>query len=131
MNKISPLVSVIIPCYNEWNYLLEAVESVEKQSYRNFEIIIVKDFSDHDETLNVCQLLNTQNRAEVIFLEEHSWTATARNKGIAASYGEIIFTLDGDDKIASKFLEKIVLAMINDSNIGFVYTDMYKFNSNI
>tara|TARA_A100001015_G_C14944528_1_gene694050 strand:- start:527 stop:1393 length:867 start_codon:yes stop_codon:yes gene_type:complete len=131
MVEITPLVSVIIPCYNEGKFLLEAVNSVEKQSYKNFEIIIVKDYSDHTETLKVCQLLKSQNRAEVLYLKTHSWTATARNKGIESSNGEIIFTLDGDDTIASDFLEKTVSVLIQKVDIGFVYTDMYRFNSKI
>lgn len=121
----SPLVSVIIPCFKEGDYLLEAVESIEQQTYSNWEIVIGNDCSPDERTNELCRQFENEKRAKVVFLETHKWTAGARNAAIQNSNGEVIFTLDGDDKIAPDFLQKTVPVLLSNKKTGFVYTDMY------
>jgi glycosyltransferase involved in cell wall biosynthesis len=88
-----PKVSVIIPAYNTATYLAEAVESVLKQSFRGFEILIVDDGST-DDTLEVARRFEPQVR---VFSKENGGPASARNLAINNSTGEYLAFLDSDD----------------------------------
>ncbi len=92
-NSISlPLVSVIIPCYNHGKYLIESVESVFSQTYKNFEIIIVDDGSV-DDTRSVAKSLEG---VQYIYQRNQGLSA-ARNTGIKNSKGSYLVFLDADD----------------------------------
>ena len=127
MNKVASKVSVIIPCYNEGKLLLETIKSVEKQTYNNIEIILCNDCSDHEETNKICEQLSESKRVNYIKLNNHRWTAGARNEAIKHSTGDLIFPLDEDDLLHETFLEKVVYHLQTNENIDFVYTDMVLF----
>jgi len=96
MNK-NPLVSVIIPTYNYACFLSEAVESVLKQSYKNWECIIVDDGST-DDTKNVVDLFTAKDkRIKYVCHKKNRGLASARNTGIKESSGKYIQFLDADD----------------------------------
>jgi glycosyltransferase involved in cell wall biosynthesis len=119
--KDKPLVSVIIPVFNQGQYLHEAINSVLKQTYSNFEIIVINDGSDDEVTVETLaglklmfdelRIINTANRGVV----------HARNLGIKEARGEYILPLDADDKIGKEYLEKAVAILLADSNAGIVY----------
>jgi len=109
----SPLVSVIIPCYNYGCYLPEAVESVLNQTYQNFEIIIVNDGSP-DDTKEVAEKLiaeHPQHQIRLINQANSGQPAIARNNGIAEAKGEYILPLDADDKLAPQAIESYIRAV--------------------
>ena len=90
-----PLVSVVIPTYNRGETLLRAIDSVLKQTYQNFEIIVVDDCSQE----NIAQLIRDLNDNRLIF-QRHSNNrggSAARNTGIEKARGEYIAFLDSDD----------------------------------
>ncbi len=121
----SPKVSVIIPCYNYGKYLLETVESVLKQTYKDFEVIIINDGSP-DNTREVAEGLISQNpefSIRLINQRNSGQPAISRNRGIAAAYGEYILPLDGDDMIAPEYLEEAVRILDNDPDVDLVYPD--------
>jgi hypothetical protein len=97
----APLVSIIIPCYEQAQYLSEAVASVVVQTYNNWEIIIVNDGSP-DNTSEVAQKLIAAYPTKNIRLleQENKGSAEARNAGIAIAAGEYILPLDADDKLS-------------------------------
>lgn len=114
-----PKVSVIIPCYNQGQYLNEAVDSILNQSYQDFEIIIINDGSN-DKFTN--DLLLGYNRPKTRVLHTiNQGLSSARNNGIRESKGEYILPLDADDKIALTYLEKAVAILESDNDIGIVY----------
>ena len=114
-----PKVSVVIPCYNQGQYLDEAVDSVLNQTYRDFEIIIVNDGST-DAFTN--QLLSAYHKEKTRVLSTlNGGLASARNAGIRESMGEFILPLDADDRIAPAYLEKAVKVLEENSDIGIVY----------
>lgn len=88
-----PLVSVVIPTYNQPAYLMEAIDSVLNQTMKDFEIIVVNDGST-DDTLN--HLAKYGEGIQVI-TQENAWIGAARNRGIAAARGKYIALLDHDD----------------------------------
>lgn len=105
MNSI--LVSVIIPAYNAEKTLEKCVESVLKQTYQQFEIIIVNDGSK-DNTFAVCEELKKRDRRVLVIHQENGGSSAARNVGINKSKGEYLVFIDGDDTINNHYLEKLI-----------------------
>lgn len=101
MNK---LVSFIIPAYNVGKYLEKCVLSIEKQNYSEIEILIINDGST-DNTLEVSLLLAKQFDNLIVINKENEGVSASRNLGIKKSTGEWIVFVDGDDYLASDFLE--------------------------
>jgi glycosyltransferase involved in cell wall biosynthesis len=118
MAKLTPAISVIIPCYNLGIYLDEAVQSVLAQTMHDLEIIIVDDGSTDKAT---CALLNNFNRPKSrLFRQKNRGLAAARNEGIRQSMGRYICCLDADDRLRPKFLEKAFTVLDTQPDIGFV-----------
>jgi len=96
-----PVVSVIIPSYNLGRFLLAAVESVLRQTYRDFELIVIDDGS----TDNTPELARTFP-AEVRYIrQENRGLSAVRNRGIELARGRYIIFLDADDVLLEKALE--------------------------
>src|SRR5262245_16864302 len=113
-----PLVSVIIPCYNDGSYLDESVSSIKAQTYSDIEIIIVNDGSDDESTL---QKLRSFNDPQITVLhKENGHLSSARNHGIRHAQGRVIVTLDADDKFERTFIEKGVKVLQDDVSVGAV-----------
>ncbi|MDX2231177.1 MAG: glycosyltransferase family A protein [Leptolyngbyaceae cyanobacterium bins.349] len=120
-----PRVSVIMPCYNQGQYLDEAIESVLAQTDQDFEIIVIDDGSTEDRTL---QALQKYERSSVKVLHTaNRGPAAARNLGIQHAQGQYLLPLDADDRIASTFLEKTVPLLDRHPNLGIVYTQAELF----
>src|SRR5918911_141417 len=85
----TPLVSVIIPCYNQGHYLSEAIESVLNQTYPHFEIIVVDDGS----TDNTAEVAASYPKVKLLRQKNHGRPAVGRNNGFHASRGEYIVFL--------------------------------------
>lgn len=94
-----PLVSVIIPTYNRFSYLLNAIESVKKQTYDNIEIIVVNDCSTQSEyytnTLEGCTVINLSKNTRQMF--GHPCVGFVRNRGLKIAKGKYVAFLDDDD----------------------------------
>lgn len=112
-----PKVSVIIPCYNQGQYLDEAVDSVLNQTFEDFEIIIVNDGSTDDFTNNL--LVNYHKPKTKVISTQNQGLPSARNNGIKIASGEYICCLDADDKYHPQFLEKTVAVIENDHEHRF------------
>lgn len=118
MQPQTPLVSIIIPCYNQAHYLKECLDSVFAQSYQNFEVVIVNDGSTNPDTTAILNKL-TYPKLTIIH-QENKGLSTARNIAIQNAKGKYILPLDADDKIAPAFLEKAVQILEENENIGIV-----------
>lgn len=119
-------VSVIIPCYNQAEYLEEAVQSVLQQSFIHWECIIVNDGSC-DETEKIGKkLLAIDSRIKYIF-QENTGLSGARNTGIRLSEGEYILPLDADDKIGADYLSEAIHILESRSDVKIVYCEAEKF----
>ena len=112
-------VSVIIPCFNDGQYINEAIESVRTQTYKNIEIIVCDDGSTEKNTLLILEKCE-QEGIKVLHLKNNG-PASARNRGIEKASGEYILPLDADDKIDKTYIEKAVKIIESDINIGVVY----------
>lgn len=118
-------VSVVIPCFNQGQYVDDAVNSVLKQTYQDFEIIIVNDGSTDQFTSNKLKNYD-QPRTQVIHTHNLGLSA-ARNNGIKAANGEYILVLDADDTFEPSFLEKAVLHLEKEETIGVVTCGIKSF----
>jgi glycosyltransferase involved in cell wall biosynthesis len=125
-NPIS-LVSIIIPCYNQGQYLSAALESVLAQSYLHWECVVVNDASP-DNTLEVAnRYAEMDERIMVLNLEKNGGLANARNRGIAATRGNFIVPLDADDKLHPDFLEKTISVYAAHPGVKVIYSDAWQF----
>lgn len=100
----TPKVSVIIPAYNQANFIDKAIESVLRQTYQDFEIIIINDGSK-DNTEEIVKNYS-DFRIRYIYHENNMGVSEARNTGIRASRGDYIALLDSDDEFLSERLGK-------------------------
>lgn len=107
-------VSVIVPAYNVESYIETCVRSLENQTYRNLEIIIVEDCST-DQTLEVCRRL-AQIYPNIMLLnhEKNRGLEGTREDGIAAATGKWIMFLDADDEYMPDGVEK-VMALVDEN----------------
>ena len=112
-------VSIIMPCYNEGQYIEESVASVLKQTYPAIELIIVDDGSTDSYTKQLLQA-HTWANTKVIYTINQG-PSVARNKGIKEATGTYILPLDADDIIEPTYIEKAVQAISEDTTRGIVY----------
>ena len=121
-----PFFSVIIPAYNNAEYLPDAINSVLNQSYPHFELLVVNDAS-LDNAAEVIKSF-TDPRLKYVEHEVNKGLSAARNTGIKSATGDYIALLDGDDyfhpdklKLHAEFLE-------NHPNVGVTYNARFELN---
>lgn len=116
-SNLNCLVSVIIPCYNDYRYIQEAINSINNQTYKNVEIIIVDDGSGV-ATQNILKAIVQENLT--ILYQENSGPSAARNTGIKHAKGDYILTLDADDCFDASFVSKALNCLVVNSKVGLV-----------
>jgi succinoglycan biosynthesis protein ExoO len=110
---MNPLVSVIIPTYNVERYIEEAINSVLKQTFAQFEIIVVDDGSS-DQTVPLVQRYNDP-RIQLHINEQNSGPSFTRNRAMELAQGEWVALLDSDDWWEETRLEKLLAAVTPDT----------------
>ncbi len=112
----TPFVSVIMPVYKAEKFLEESVTSVLKQSFDDFELLLVNDCSP-DRSGEICdELANQDERIKVIHLSENGGASKARNAALEVACGEYILFLDSDDFFDNDLIEKAVAALSDNSD---------------
>lgn len=116
-----PLVSVVIVTYNKADTIAAAIESVQQQTFRDLEILVVDDGSTDDTAAQVARFGNP-----VRYLPKpNGGTGSARNLGIAQSKGRFIAFLDGDDLWLPKKLESQMEVFRREPDVGAVQCSAY------
>lgn len=127
MIENNPLVSVIIPTYNRAHLVKRAIDSVLKQTYKNFEIIVVDDASSD----NTEQIINLFADRRIIYIkqEKNMGVAAARNAGIKKARGKYIAFLDSDDEFCAGKIESVLekFSVLKD-NTTLIFTNGWKDN---
>lgn len=122
------MISVVIPCYNSEEFVARAIESVLKQTYNEYEIILVNNNSS-DNTIN---LLNDYWKAKPevikIFNEYKKGAPAARNKGLYEAKGEWIQFLDADDELLPEKLENQI-AIANNSRADIIAGNCFMYKT--
>ena len=122
----SPLVSVVIPSYNQAEFLAETIQSVLNQTYQNFEILVVNDASP-DHTDEVVKQFRDP-RIQYIVHEKNMRLPATRNTGMRASRGEIIALLDADDLFHPEKLQCHVDFLRERPDVGVSYNARFELN---
>ena len=120
------LISVIIPVYNVEKYLCECVDSVLKQTYENFEIILVNDGST-DSSGEICDEYVDKDERITVIHQKNSGPSKTRNTGLENANGKYIYFLDSDDYIENNALELLVGTAEAD-NADLVFFDAHSFS---
>jgi len=104
MDKTGLMVSVIMPVYNSKEYLENTVECMRKQTYKNFELILIDDGSN-DGSSETCDRLAKKDSRILVIHKSNGGICNARNVGLSAAKGDYIAFCDNDDLVDPKFLE--------------------------
>src|SRR5690554_5578913 len=120
------LVSVIIPCYNQADFIKETVNSVLDSIYSTLEIILINDGST-DNTEEVCKNLACQFENVFYYSQPNQGPSVARNYGINKAKGIYILPLDSDDLISNDYISEAIKAFNSDREVKVVYCEAEKF----
>jgi len=113
------LISIVMPAYNSEKYIRNSIKSVINQTYKNWELIIIDDYST-DNTVSIIEEFQNKN-IHLIKNKKNSGAAISRNKGIKLAKGNYIAFLDSDDLWNKEKLEKQINFM-KSNNYDFTYT---------
>ena len=114
-----PLVSIIIPCYNQAGFLAEAIESALSQTHRNIQVVVVDDGSPD----NTAQVVARYPGVRCV-RPENRGLAGARNAGFHLSGGEYVIFLDADDRLTPNAVEAHLCCFAKHAEAGFVVGDI-------
>lgn len=113
-------ISVIIPCYNCSLFVGETLQSLEEQTYKDFEVICVNDGST-DDTLVILENIKKNNSLNLIIINQiNSGVSVARNHGIEAAKGKYVVFLDSDD-IFNKNFSNYMIGTIETKDVNCVW----------
>ncbi|OGD83846.1 hypothetical protein A2572_02660 [Candidatus Collierbacteria bacterium RIFOXYD1_FULL_40_9] len=106
LNSTKPLVSVIIPVYNANGYLLQAVDSIQNQTYKNLEIIVIDDGSTDETPKILGTIAKKDKRIKILTNKKNLNIASSLNRGIKLAKGKFIARMDADDIALPNRIEK-------------------------
>ena len=121
-----PLVSIVIPCYNQGQYLSETIDSALSQEHTNIEVVIVNDGST-DRTLKICNKYAAKDQRVRFVSQKNKGLSNARNLGVKLSKGNYIQLLDSDDIILPQKIKQQVKLMERDKSVGASYCNFSCF----
>jgi glycosyltransferase involved in cell wall biosynthesis len=121
VNNLGPLVSIIIPCFNDGQYLPEAIKSAKELMYSNKEIIVINDGSSDKKTLEI--LNNLDGDIKVLHHEKNKGLPAARNTGIKFSQGYYILPHDVDDTFDKNYLLFAIDEAEKSEDLSPIYCD--------
>lgn len=124
-SRPTPLVSVVIPCYNYGAFLIDAVRSVSSQTLTNTELLVVDDGSTDAETISVLGGLSASG--VTVLHQPNGGPSSARNRGIARASGKYVCCLDADDILHPSYLEQAVALMEAEPSVGVTYSWVRRF----
>ena len=123
---MSPIISIIIPCYNSETTLETTLESVINQDFQDWETIIVNDGSN-DTTEEIALKWVNKDKRFKYFSKDNGGLGKARNYGIERSKGIFILPLDSDNQLIKDFTQDAVDVFEKNNKVGVVYGDAEYF----
>ena len=111
--KIHPKISIFIPVYNKSKFLKRSIKSIQKQTLKDIEIIIVNDCSEDNSLEIIMEMAKNDSRIKIINNEQNRGGLYSRAIGILNSKGEYIMELDADDELQGQ------------DNLDFLYNKTY------
>ena len=120
------LISIIVPIYNVEKYLRQCLDSIQDQSYQNFECLLINDGSP-DNSADICKEYVSKDPRFRYIEKENGGVSSARNLGLEHSKGEYITFIDSDDWVDLDYLE-VLHSKIKEYNTDFVISSYKKFD---
>jgi glycosyltransferase involved in cell wall biosynthesis len=125
-----PLVSVLIPHFNQSQFLRECVDSVAEQNYENIEVVIVDDASTDAGAEATLAELEKRDGVKVLRLNENGGPSRARNAGLERCDGRYILPLDSDNLLLPGAIKALVQQLNSaGEDIGFIYPNLDYFGN--
>lgn len=115
------LVSIITPVFNAEEFILDTINSVQRQTYKEWELLLIDDCSSDSSRDLIMEKLKEDDRIKYIKLDKNSGAAITRNTGLSNAKGRYIAFLDSDDIWRPSKLEK-QLALLKELEAGFCFT---------
>ena len=116
LNKTHDMISIIIPIYNVEKYLNDCLESVQQQTYSDFEVLMVDDGSK-DGSAGICREYEEKDDRFHYYHQENAGVSAARNLGLEYAKGEYICFVDADDMVAQDYLSHL-LKLSSEGGLG-------------
>ncbi len=117
-------ISVIVPVYNVRDYIIECIDSIVNQTFKDFEIIVVND-GTKDDSIKLIEEHYDDNRIKIVY-KKNGGLANARNVAIKYAKGEYLFFVDSDDFLETRALEKMYNKAL-ENNYDIVFADYFKW----
>ena len=127
MSDSSPLISIVIPSYNQAKYIGFNLDSILAQTYKNFEVIFIDDGSK-DETAEIVKAYTERDSRVKYFHQQNSERAVARSYGISLTNGKYVCLVDSDDTWREDKLEKQLSVMEADPEIVLCYASVNRID---
>lgn len=121
------MISIVIPSYNASSFIKETIQSVQSQTYTNWEMIIIDDVSKDNTRELIKEEIKKDGRIQLIELQKNGGAAIARNIGINNAKGKYVAFLDSDDLWLPEKLEK-QLEFMQNNDIAFSFTSYQIIN---
>jgi len=125
-----PLFSIIIANYNNGKYLLGCIESIKNQTYVNWEIILVDDFST-DNSHELYKNIKNNKQIKILYNDTNKGVGYTKKRAVDNSLGKYIGIVDPDDKITPETLEIVVNKFEINKDIALVYTNHHICDENL
>jgi glycosyltransferase involved in cell wall biosynthesis len=125
-----PLVSVLVPHFNQARFLGECIESIRNQTYPEIEIVVVDDASTQADADAALSKLKVEGGVTVMRLEENGGPSRARNVGLERCSGRYILPVDADNLLLPDAVENLVAQLSEaDESVGFIYPNLQYFGN--
>lgn len=127
---MQPKVSIIVPCYNQEDYIRETLQSVLGQTYQNWECLVTDDGSQDSSATVIKSFAEKDDRIKY-FYQENAGVSAARNNGLRHATGKYLLMLDGDDVLNPRGVEEAVKEFEKDPELLVVFSDTISFGEGI
>ena len=125
----NPLLSIIVPVYNVEEYLDKCIESIQKQNFQNYEVIIVDDGSQ-DNCPAICDKWSLKDDRIIVLHKNNGGLSDARNVGFFKSRGDYVWFVDSDDWIREDALDIVVKGICKYPNVDVFTTYLVEYKDN-
>ncbi len=127
---MTPIISIIIPCFNNESTITETLESVYQQKLTDYEVIIINDGST-DNSVTIIEQYSKENNLQnlIVYSTQNRGQSAARNLGAKNAMGKYLLFLDADDLIHCDYLKSGVAFLEKNNSINLVYCNAQLFGS--
>ncbi len=126
-NSGTPLVSIVVPCYNHAHYLEECLRSLQAQTVADWEAIIINDSSPDAPLIQPVLDRVNDSRVRLVSHDRNRGLAASRNTGFREARAQFVLPVDADDKLEPDCLESLIPVLTSDDSVDCVYADVRLF----